>query len=444
MEETKNNAGRTGKTDHGDKRSLNETPNANRVSIAFFGRRNAGKSSLLNAVTGQEAAIVSEVKGTTTDPVSKAMELLPLGPVLLTDTPGLDDSGAVGDLRVKKARQVLNKTDVALLVVDATVGMTDVEKDILTLIQAKEIPYLLIYNKCDLVPAGLTAETPAQEGQMRENSAQTDSKTLYVSAKTGENIHALKERIAAAAKREGEEKRLLFDLLSPKDIVVLVTPIDSSAPKGRMILPQVQTIRDILDSHGVCFVTQVEELADCLCALAHPPRLVVTDSQAFQKVASIVPEDVPLTSFSILFARLKGFLHTAAAGAQTLSSLREGDVLLISEGCTHHRQCEDIGTVKLPKWIEASTGKKFRYEFTSGGGFPEELSPEKYALIVHCGGCMLTEREMQYRMRCAVDAGVPFTNYGTLIAQMNGILTRSLRALGPAFEALAAPGAGQK
>jgi len=393
--------------------ALNDTPNANRVHIAFFGRRNAGKSSLLNAVTGQDIAIVSDVKGTTTDPVSKAMELLPIGPVLFFDTPGLDDEGEVGALRVKKARQVLNKTDIAVLVIDGREGMTPVDKEILTLIRGKKLPYLVVYNKRDLAAV-------RTEGEHE----------ISVSSLTGENIHELKERIASLAKPEENVRRIVGDLLSPEDVVILVTPIDASAPKGRMILPQVQTIRDILDARAVCFVTQTEQLPPALKALASPPRLVVTDSQVFGIVKNMVPEDVPLTSFSILMARFKGFLETAAKGALFIENLKDGDTVLISEGCTHHRQCEDIGTVKLPGWIKKHTGKELRFEFTSGGGFPEDLSPEKYAMVVHCGGCMLTEREMQYRMRCAEDAGVPFTNYGTLIAYMNGILRRSLSGIG--------------
>ncbi len=393
--------------------SLNSTPNANRVHIGFFGRRNAGKSSLLNAVTGQEVAIVSDVKGTTTDPVSKAMELLPIGPVLMIDTPGLDDEGVVGELRIKKARQVLNKTDVALLVVDGTAGITPVDEEILALIRAKNVPHLIVYNKSDLTAVA----------DLGENG-------ITVSSTTGEGIHELKEHIAALAKGTDNGRRIVGDLLNPSDVVILVTPIDESAPKGRLILPQVQTIRDILDSRAMCLTAQTEELPAALAALAAPPRLVVTDSQVFGKVKNMVSEDIPLTSFSILMARLKGFLEPAARGAVAIDQLKDGDVVLISEGCTHHRQCEDIGTVKLPGWIKKHTGRDVRFEFTSGGSFPEDLSADKYAMVVHCGGCMLTEREMQYRMRCAEDAGIPFTNYGTLIAYMNGILSRSLGGIG--------------
>lgn len=387
---------------------LNDAPNANRVHIALFGRRNAGKSSLLNAITGQNVAVVSAVGGTTTDPVSKAMELLPIGPVLLIDTPGLDDEGTLGELRIQKARQIMNKTDVALLVLDAVEGTTAEDEKILALIREKKLPYLIVYNKIDLAPGVVSGE-----------------KEIAVSSVTGENVDALKERIAALAKAEENAKRIVGDLLAPGDTVVLVTPIDEAAPKGRLILPQVQTIRDILDSRAVCLVAQPEQLPAVLKNLASPPRLVVTDSQVFGKVKDMVPDEIPLTSFSILMARFKGFLRVAAEGAAVVERLKDDDVVLISEGCTHRRQCGDIGTVKLPAWIQKYSGRRLNFVFTSGGEFPEELSPEKYALIVHCGGCMLTEREMQYRMRLAEDAGVPFTNYGTLIAYMNGILART-------------------
>lgn len=387
--------------------NLNQTPSANRVHIAFFGRRNAGKSSVVNAVTGQALSIVSDVKGTTTDPVQKAMELLPVGPVVIIDTPGIDDEGDVGALRVGRARQVLNKTDVAVLVVDGSAGKTADDEALCALFQKKGVPYITVYNKSDLQAADCTGENE-----------------IAVSALTGENIGALKERLAALAKDGENRKVILGDLLEPGDHVVLVTPIDSSAPKGRMILPQVQAIRDILDARATCAVTQVEELPGVLAGLKMPPKLVVTDSQAFGKVKQLVPESIPLTSFSILFARYKGVLETAVRGAAALESLSEGDCILISEGCTHHRQCEDIGTVKLPNWIQKHTGKTFRFAFTSGGGFPEDLTP--YALVVHCGGCMLNEREMQYRQSFAEESGVPYTNYGILIAYMNGILKRSL------------------
>ncbi|MGN0479883.1 MAG: [FeFe] hydrogenase H-cluster maturation GTPase HydF [Hominenteromicrobium sp.] len=387
--------------------NLNQTPSANRVHIAFFGRRNAGKSSVVNAVTGQALSIVSDVKGTTTDPVQKAMELLPLGPVVIIDTPGIDDEGDVGMLRVQRARQVLNKTDVAVLVVDGSIGKTAEDEALCALFAKKGVPYITVYNKSDL-----TAVQTLGENEMA------------VSALTGEHIHELKEKIAALAKDGENHKVILGDLLEPGDHVVLVTPIDSSAPKGRMILPQVQAIRDILDAQATCAVTQVEELPGVLAGLKTPPKLVVTDSQAFGKVKRIVPESVPLTSFSILFARYKGVLETAVRGAAALERLGDGDRILISEGCTHHRQCEDIGTVKLPGWIRQHTGKTFDFAFTSGGAFPEDLTP--YALVVHCGGCMLNEREMQYRQSLAEESGVPYTNYGILIAYMNGILKRSL------------------
>ena len=385
---------------------LNQTPNADRVHIGFFGKRNAGKSSVVNAVTGQKLSIVSDVKGTTTDPVSKAMELLPVGPVVIIDTPGIDDEGLVGELRVRKARQILNKTDVAVLIIDGVAGKSQADNELIKLFEEKELPYIIVYNKSDL--------------QKHENLKENE---ISVSALTGENVNELKERIAKLAKTEENEKRIIGDYLKPSDIVVLVTPIDSSAPKGRMILPQMQTIRDILDGNAMCIVTQTEQLKDALASLKEPPKMVVTDSQAFSIVKDIVPQSVPLTSFSILFANYKGVLKTAAAGAASVEKLKDGDTVLISEGCTHHRQCEDIGTVKLPNWIRKHTGKSINFEFTSGGEFPDDLS--KYSLIVHCGGCMLNEREVLYRQKCAQDQGVPFTNYGTLIAYMNGILARS-------------------
>lgn len=393
--------------------ALNQTPGADRIQIAFFGRRNAGKSSLVNAVTGQEMSIVSEVKGTTTDPVTKSMELLPLGPVVIIDTPGLDDEGTVGEMRVRKARQVLNRADIAVLVADITRGLTGMEEELITLFQKKRVPYLIVYNKKDLV-----GEERSCPKELKENE-------IAVSALKGENIEQLKERIGSLAGKMGKEKPIVGDLLEAGDHVVLVTPIDTSAPKGRMILPQVKVIRDILDAHGTLSVTQTGELPALLSSLKERPRLVITDSQAFECVKQMVPEDILLTSFSILFARYKGVLAGAVQGAAALDRLKEGDRILISEGCTHHRQCEDIGTVKLPGWIEKHTGKRFVYEFTSGGGFPEELSG--YALVVHCGGCMLNEREVRSRERMAAESSIPFTNYGILIAYMNGILKRSLQ-----------------
>ena len=403
---------------------LNNTPSANRVHIAFFGRRNAGKSSLVNAVTGQNLAIVSDVRGTTTDPVSKAMELLPLGPVVIIDTPGIDDEGELGGLRVKRSYQVLNKTDVAILVVDACLGIQPEDKALLERIRLKEIPYLVVYTKADLAGGLPDGGIDGGKDGAAPIAAPASADSILVSSRTGANIHELKERIASLAKNTAVEQKIISDLLTREDIVILVTPIDSSAPKGRMILPQVQTIRDILDAHAAPLVTQTEELPAMLQALAKKPFAVVTDSQAFGTVMKIVPDDIPLTSFSILMARRKGILETAARGAFEAEKLRDGDRVLISEGCTHHRQCEDIGTVKLPGWLRKFTGKELSFSFTSGTEFPDDLSD--YALVVHCGGCMLNDREMRYRMKCAVDQGVPFTNYGTLIAHMNGILKRSL------------------
>ena len=394
--------------------SMNATPSGERVHIGFFGRRNAGKSSVVNAFTGQELSVVSEVKGTTTDPVLKSMELLPLGPVVIMDTPGFDDEGALGELRVKKTKQVLNRADCAVLVVDATVGLTPVDRELLALFREKNLPYLIAYNKSDLAAAPGELEEPG----------------LLVSAKTGENIHELKERVARLVDREGPQPHLVADLLAPGDLVVLVVPIDSAAPKGRLILPQQQTIRDILEARAVSVVTGVEELPQTLQSLGKPPRLVITDSQAFGAVNKLVPRQIPLTSFSILMARYKGTLDQSAAGAAQLDRLQDGDKVLLSEGCTHHRQCEDIGTVKIPRWLREYTGKDLVLEHSSGRDFPEDLSP--YRLIIHCGGCMLGEREMAYRQKTAQDAGVPFTNYGMAIAQMHGILQRSLEPLAAA------------
>ena len=384
--------------------SMNQTPSGERTHIGFFGRRNAGKSSLVNAVTGQELAVVSDVKGTTTDPVTKAMELLPLGPVLIIDTPGFDDEGALGEKRVRKTKQILNKTDIAVLVVDAAEGMKECDRELLEIFEEKKIPYLVAYNKCDLQVA---------DG-------------LCVSALTGAGIHELKEKIAAL-KPADNGRRIIADKLKPGDFVVLVVPIDTAAPKGRLILPQQQTIRDILDAGAIAIMAKESELAETLDNLGKKPALVITDSQVFKSVAQIVPSDVPLTSFSILMARYKGLLDEAAKGVHAIANLKDGDKILISEGCTHHRQCEDIGTVKIPRWIKAFTGKDITFETSSGGGFPEDLT--QYALVVHCGGCMLGEREVMYRVKCAADQGVPITNYGTLIAHMNGILERSLEIL---------------
>ncbi|MBR3785007.1 MAG: [Firmicutes bacterium] len=397
---------------------FNQTPSANRVHISFFGRRNAGKSSLVNAVTGQNLAIVSDMKGTTTDPVSKAMELLPLGPVVITDTPGFDDSGDVGKMRVEKTMQVLRKTDVAVLVIDSTVGLSEDDLEMMMQFQDRKIPYIVVWNKADLV-----TEWPANCG----SASRYHYPYVKTSTVTGKGIEGLKTKLAHAAKTVEVSRRLIGDLAGNGDVVILVTPIDESAPKGRLILPQVQTIRDLLDSRAVCMVCQTAELAGCLAALKEPPALVVTDSQVFDVVKDMVPENVPLTSFSILMARYKGILDTAVAGARFVTSLQDGDCVLISEGCTHHRQCEDIGTVKLPGWIEKFSGRKLKFDFTSGGEFPANgESLREYALVVHCGGCMLNEREMMHRMDFATECGVPFTNYGTLIAHINGILERSL------------------
>ena len=396
---------------------LNDTPSGERLHIALFGRRNAGKSSLINAITGQDLAVVSDIKGTTTDPVSKAMELLPLGPVMMIDTPGLDDSGALGDLRIKKAYQVLNKTDIALLVVDAAEGFAPEDQLILDRIKAKNIPYIVVMNKCDLLPS----------------CGSGDDHTIYVSSTAKTNIYELKEMIARQVKPDGDAKRVIGDLIKEGDIIVLVVPIDKAAPKGRLILPQQQTIRDILDSQATAVVCQNTTLEATLKNLGKKPVMVVTDSQVFAQVSKIVPADIPLTSFSILFARYKGNLAQAVRGVAELKSLKDGDTVLIAEGCTHHRQCNDIGTVKLPNWILQNTGKKINFEFTSGTEFPVDLG--RYAMVVHCGGCMLNEREMKYRLRCAEDEGKPITNYGILIAYVTGILKRSV-ALFPDIAAL--------
>lgn len=393
---------------------LNDTPSGERVHIGFFGRRNAGKSSLVNAVTGQEMAVVSDVKGTTTDPVRKAMELLPIGPVMIIDTPGFDDAGALGEKRVQRTKQILNRTDVAVLVVDAAAGMADCDRELIGIFEEKEIPYLVVYNKADLlgpVSAGGRAEEP-------------QDRTVYVSALRGEGIHELKERIAAFGKSASAPQPLVSDLIRPADLVVLVIPIDSSAPKGRLILPQQQVIRDILEAGGAAICVKDTELSAVLDKLPGKPAMVITDSQAFGRVSADVPEDVLLTSFSILMARYKGLLDTAVEGVAAIDRLKDGDTVLIAEGCTHHRQCEDIGTVKIPAWLHKHTGKNLKIETCSGQSFPEDLS--SYALIIHCGGCMLNEREVRYRMKCAKDQGVPMTNYGIAIAHLHGILKRSV------------------
>ena len=421
--------------------ALNQTPAGERIHIGFFGRRNAGKSSLMNAVTGQELAVVSEVKGTTTDPVSKTMELLPLGPVMVIDTPGIDDEGELGDLRVRKSRQVLNKTDIAVLVVDGTVGETKEDMELLALFHEKQVPYLVVYHKADLLPeagAGKSGERNKEKseqalaGKVLEEKSENSHPVLYVSSKTGLGIEDLKNRLAAM-KPFKEEKDLLEGLVRPGDLVVLVTPIDKAAPKGRLILPQQQTIRALLDHGCVSMAVRETELEHMLKKIGQKPALVITDSQAFSMVSSIVPKDIPLTSFSILFARYKGDLRQAVAGVKALERIQDGDKILISEGCTHHRQCNDIGTVKLPGWIRSYTGREPEFVYTSGTGFQEDL--KAFRVIVHCGACMLNEREMKYRLACARDQGVDITNYGIVIAHIHGILKRSLGPF-PDIEAL--------
>lgn len=389
--------------------SLNAQVSAERVHIGFFGLRNAGKSSLVNRVTGQTLSIVSEVRGTTTDPVRKAMELLPVGPVVIIDTPGLDDEGALGEERVRRTRRVLDQTDIAVLVVDAAAGLSQADRELMQLFEGKRIPFVVAMNKADLV--SVPESVP-------EN-------TIYVSAQENENIYALKEKIAALSRSAASPRELIADLVSSGDAVVLVTPIDSAAPKGRLILPQQQTIRALLDAGCVPVVTRETELSRTLSLLSEPPALAVTDSQAFGIVSKTVPESVRLTSFSILFARYKGDLRTAVLGAAALRRLKDGDTVLISEGCTHHRQCGDIGTEKLPRWVKSYTGRDVNFAFTSGGEFPDDLSP--YALVIHCGACMLNEREMQSRLCRAAEQSVPITNYGIAIAQMHGILDRALQ-----------------
>ena len=399
--------------------SLNLTPSGERLHIGIFGKRNAGKSSLINALTNQNLAIVSEQKGTTTDPVSKAMELLPLGPVVIIDTPGFDDIGTLGAQRVQKAKQVLNKTDIALLVVDAAIGITDEDVSLWELMQAKKLPSMLVFNKCEAVAEMQQALNTVAALKLTKN-------IMFVSAQAKTNINELREAIAKL-KPEDEEKPLLDDLIAPMDVVILVTPIDSAAPKGRLILPQQLVLRNVLDNKGMALVVQESELEAALAKLAVKPRLVVTDSQAFGKVSKIVPDDVPLTSFSILMARYKGNLYNAVKSVTMLDKLQDGDKVLISEGCTHHRQCGDIGRDKLPAWIRAYSKAEPSFSWTSGTEFPQDLSP--YKLIVHCGACMLNEREIIYRNKCAIDQNVPMTNYGIAIAYMHGILQRSVKPL---------------
>lgn len=394
--------------------SMNDTPSSERIHIGFFGRRNAGKSSLVNAVTGQQLSVVSEVKGTTTDSVQKAMELLPMGPVVIIDTPGFDDEGQLGELRVQQTKRALNRVDCAVLVVDGTVGKTAIDEQIIQLLVDKNIPYIVAYNKADL---GATAEDDG----------------LAVSALTGDGVWELKERMARLVKTREQTGKLVSDLVRPGDVLILVVPIDKSAPKGRLILPQQQVIRDALEAGAMPMVTRETEYPMALERLGRKPALVVTDSQVFGMVSKATPEDVPLTSFSILMARYKGFLEDAVRGAAALNALQDGDRILIAEGCTHHRQCEDIGTVKLPRWLREYSGADLQFDTCSGREFPEDLSP--YRLVVHCGGCMLNGRELDYRRKCAADSGVPFTNYGTAIAQVHGILKRSLEKF-PSLAAL--------
>ena len=396
--------------------SLNQVVSAERVHIGFFGLRNAGKSSLVNAVTGQKLSLVSDFKGTTTDPVQKAMEILPLGPVVIIDTPGIDDEGELGEMRVARAKQVLSKIHIAILVTEAERDLQPAERELIKAFEEKKIPYIIAKNKSDLLN-----EVP-----------NADQNSIFVSATKGSNIYELKEKIAAILKGNENNKKILADIVSYGDKVILVIPIDESAPKGRLILPQQQTLRELLEIGATTIVVKTEELADAIESLKTPPKLVVTDSQAFGEVSKIVPKDIMLTSFSILFARYKGDLERVVKGAYALDGLKDGDTVLISEGCTHHRQCKDIGTVKLPNWVLKHSGKELRFEYTSGGEFPENLL--KYALVIHCGGCMLNDREMQSRVQRAVNQNVPITNYGTAIAHMHGILKRSLEPFQGIFE----------
>lgn len=405
--------------------SLNATPSSERVHIGIFGKRNAGKSSLINAITGQNLAIVSEAKGTTTDPVYKAMELLPLGPVMIIDTPGIDDEGVLGSLRIQKAYQVLNKTDIALVIIDAAVGPSAEDLRLIERINTKKIPLLIVINKC---------ETINEDKKTAYQALLSNGKLLFVSAEQKLNIFELKEAIAQTVPADENKAQIVADLLSPSDFVVLVVPIDSAAPKGRLILPQQQTIRDILEADAAAIVVKENELTNTLQNLGKRPKLVITDSQVFKKVAAETPADILLTSFSILFARYKGNLQTAVQGVTALDSLEDGDKILIGEGCTHHRQCDDIGTVKLPRWIKEYTGKNPEFIFTSGTEFPLNLSP--YKMIIHCGACMLNEREMQYRIKCAVDQNIPITNYGITIAYINGILKRTVEPFPQIYQLL--------
>jgi len=388
--------------------TLNDVPSGERVHIGFFGIRNAGKSSVVNAVTSQNLALVSDVKGTTTDPVKKAMELLPLGPVVIIDTPGIDDEGTLGEMRVQRTKQMLAQTDIAVLVADATLGLQPADQELIGIFEERKLPYVIAMNKADLAPG-----------------ASEDPHVIYVSALTGENIEALKEKMAHLVKGTGKEKTILGGLIGPHETAVLVIPVDQSAPKGRIILPQQQVLRELLDRNAIAAVAQAADLKECLAALKEPPKIVITDSQAFKSVMKDTPEDVWTTSFSILFSRYKGNLAQQVRGAAALKRLTSSDTVLISEGCTHHRQCQDIGTVKLPGWIEHYTGCTPKWEFTSGGQFPEDLSP--YSLIIHCGACMLNEKEMHHRLEVAEQQHVPMTNYGVAIAEFHGTLRRALQ-----------------
>ncbi|MBQ8920234.1 MAG: [Acidaminococcaceae bacterium] len=407
--------------------NLNATPSGERIHIGLFGRRNAGKSSLINALTGQKLAVVADVPGTTTDPVLKAMELLPLGPVLMMDTAGIDDTGKLGTLRVQKSLQMLNKTDIAIVVIDSSTGITDEDRKLLQRIQDKELACVIVFTKADLAEgteqsANISAISNGKADSAKDLPASIPQ--ITVSATTGKHIHELKELLAHIVPQKKAPFPICTDLVQAGDTVLLVTPIDSAAPKGRLILPQQQTIRDIIDTGASAIVTQENNVTQALENLKTPPVMVITDSQAFGKVNQAVPQEIKLTSFSILMARHKGNLEQAVLGVAALKDLKDGDRILISEGCTHHRQCGDIGTEKLPKWIREFTGKEFAMAWTSGTEFPTDLSP--YRLIIHCGGCMLNEQEMQYRYRCAADQHVPMTNYGLCIAYTHGILKRSL------------------
>ena len=408
--------------------SLNSTPGSERIHIGFFGCRNAGKSSVVNAVTGQDTAVVSDIRGTTTDPVTKAMELLPLGPVMIIDTPGFDDEGKLGELRIIRTKRILNKTDIAVLVIDSTIGMNESDRELLDIFVEKMIPYIIVYNKSDLIAYNksdmLESEKNVTDVKSGEGS-KAESEMIFVSARTGEGITELKELLGKLAPKQDPEHRLAAGLIGFGETAVLVCPIDESAPKGRLILPQQQTIRDVLDFGALAYVTRETELKELLDSLKEPPAIVITDSQALGTVKDTVPDDVPLTTFSIIMARYKGFLKTAVEGIASARNLQEDDIILMAEGCTHHRQCNDIGTVKIPRLLQSYCGKKLRFETCSGREFPEDLS--RYAMVIHCGACMNTDRDVQYRMKCTRDQGKPFANYGITLAQMTGTLERTLR-----------------